>query len=489
MNKELVTELFKRTFLFICFISILIFLVVIQCSINGTQGLTESLSEPLNGKLLEIYSFIVSLLSLFGIYFAIIQFAVEMSSKNNTFFGINYARVILESSYLIKFLKSKVFYILLGLLTILPVVYKVFNDYLLINLHNSLRIESFTKVISYSWNSIALILLLIFVISLYIGFSKIWDIATTNDLHKNQKCYNKIKYIVSLFYEEYIESEEEKYGADALDIFFYRISDLIYKFEASNNEPDYFLNNLLANIDFKNIKRKDEFIGRYLDFINNENMKLIPLDENMNFNYTFLTKIGENANLNYVYKGTSIFSKIQTSLNNQDTIGADSLANFIKVVFNQCSFKMTNDLVDLYLNKCSSIIPLEISLLQLGNICKKDIKENIDIYSNLFKIWIKLFIQYEHKQIELIFPENGQISLPREYIYLPVFENIFVYASIFYKNNNPNSKILKNLYNSLDKICKAIYDGELEMGNSNIDEVNKDLYTKLARNYNDILSS
>ena len=46
--------------------------------------------------------------------------------------------------------------------------------------------------------------------------------------------------------------------------------------------------------------------------------------------------------------GTSIFDKIQTSLNNQDTIISDSLANFIKVVFNQCSFKMTNDLVDLY---------------------------------------------------------------------------------------------------------------------------------------------
>lgn len=85
MNKELITELFKRIFLFICFISILIFLVVIQYFINGTQGLTESLSKPLDGNLLEIYSFIVSLLSLFGIYFAIIQFAVEMSSNNNTF--------------------------------------------------------------------------------------------------------------------------------------------------------------------------------------------------------------------------------------------------------------------------------------------------------------------------------------------------------------------------------------------------------------------
>ena len=110
MNKELITELFKRIFLFICFISILIFLVVIQYFINGTQGLTESLSKPLDGNLLEIYSFIVSLLSLFGIYFAIIQFAVEMSSNNNTFFGINYARVILESSYLIKFLKSNGFF-------------------------------------------------------------------------------------------------------------------------------------------------------------------------------------------------------------------------------------------------------------------------------------------------------------------------------------------------------------------------------------------
>lgn len=489
MNKELVTKLFKRISLFICFISILIFLVVIQYSINGTQGLTESLSEPLNGKLLEIYSFIVSLLSLFGIYFAIIQFAVEMSSNNNTFFGINYARVIIESSYLIKFLKSKLFYILLGLLTILPVIYKVFKDYLLMILNNSLRMEVFTKIISYSWNSIALILLLIFVISLYVGFSKIWDITTTNDLHKNQKCYNEVKYIVSLFYEEYKEFEEEEYGADALDIFFYRILDLVYRFGESNNEPDYFLNNLLANIDLKNIKRKDEFIGRYLDFINNENMKLIPLDENMNLNYTFLTKIGENANLNYVYMGTSIFSKIQTSLNNQDTIGADSLANFIKVVFNQCSYKMINDLVDIYLNKCSLIIPLEISLLQLGDTVHKDINEQIDLYSNLFNIWIKLFSKYEHQQIELLFPENGKISLPRKYTYLSVYKNIFVYAAIYYKKNNPDSKILNTLCNSLDTDSKAIYDGELEMGNSVIDVIKKDLYTKLVHNYIDFLSN
>ncbi|EHG11397.1 hypothetical protein HMPREF9682_01793 [Streptococcus intermedius F0395] len=489
MNKELITELFKRIFLFICFISILIFLVVIQYFINGTQGLTESLSKPLDGNLLEIYSFIVSLLSLFGIYFAIIQFAVEMSSNNNTFFGINYARVILESSYLIKFLKSKLFYILLGLLTILPVIYKVFKDYLLIILHNSLRMESFTRIISYSWNSIALILLLVFVISLYVGFSKIWNITANNDLHKHQKCYNKVKYIVSQLYEEYIASEEEKYGPDPLDIFFYSISDLIYKFEESNNEPDYFLNNLLENIDFKNIKRKDEFIGRYLDFVNNKNMKLIPLDENMDYNYTFLRKIGENANLNYVYMGTSIFDKIQTSLNNQDTIRSDSLADFIKAIFNQCSYKMTNDLVNIYLNKCSLIIPLEISLLQLGDTNHEDINEYIDIYSKLFNIWIKLFSQHEQKQIELLFPENGQVSLPREYTYLSVYKNIFVYASIYYKNNNPNSKILKYLYNSLGKICKAIYDGELEMGNSDIDEVNKDLYAKLVRNYSDILSS
>ena len=349
--------------------------------------------------------------------------------------------------------------------------------------------EVFTKIISYSWNSIALILLLIFVISLYVGFSKIWDITTTNDLHKNQKCYNEVKYIVSLFYEEYKEFEEEEYGADALDIFFYRILDLVYRFGESNNEPDYFLNNLLANIDLKNIKRKDEFIGRYLDFINNENMKLIPLDENMNLNYTFLTKIGENANLNYVYMGTSIFSKIQTSLNNQDTIGADSLANFIKVVFNQCSYKMTNDLVDIYLNKCSLIIPLEISLLQLGDTVHKDINEQIDLYSNLFNIWIKLFSKYEHQQIELLFPENGKISLPRKYTYLSVYKNIFVYAAIYYKKNNPDSKILNTLCNSLDTDSKAIYDGELEMGNSVIDVIKKDLYTKLVHNYIDFLSN
>ena len=150
---------------------------------------------------------------------------------------------------------------------------------------------------------------------------------------------------------------------------------------------------------------------------------------------------------------------------------------------------MTNDLVDIYLNKCSLIIPLEISLLQLGDSVHKDINEQIDLYSNLFNIWIKLFSKYEHQQIELLFPENGKISLPRKYTYLSVYKNIFVYAAIYYKKNNPDSKILNTLCNSLDTDSKAIYDGELEMGNSVIDVIKKDLYTKLVRNYIDFLSN
>ena len=68
-------------------------------------------------------------------------------------------------------------------------------------------------------------------------------------------------------------------------------------------------------------------------------------------------------------------------------------------------------------------------------------------------------------------------------------KNIFAYAAIYYKKNNPDSKILNTLCNSLDTDSKAIYDGELEMGNSVIDMIKKDLYTKLVRNYIDFLSN
>lgn len=478
----------------------LIILIILQYSIDSrqilttddskpsVQLLTNTLSESLDGKLLDVYSFITSLLSLFGIYFAIIQFVVEMSSQNNTFFAVNYVRVVLDESNVVKILKSKFFYGLLGLLVILPVIYRVFKDYLVIILSKKSNIVTSAKVIVYGWNSIVLLLLLIFIISLYIGFSKIWDITTTPDIEKRKKCYNKIEFLLSLLFDNYKNYEENEYGPDSLNIFFDRVLDMNSRMRSDNNEQSYFLSNLLAKVDFKEVKRKDEFISRYLDIVNTENVKLIPIEgDDKAYYYPFLDKISENAKLD---KETSTFNKVHTFLNKQDEIIPYRLADFIINIFNQCSYEMVKDLVCIYLNKCKCNEPLLVRLLRLGSKGeRKDFEDNIGTYFKVFYIWVELFSQYEKNKIELIFPENGILNLKRSGDYIYLSNNIFVYASIYYKNKKPNSKILKNLYNSLNKIGKAYYDGELEMTNDEISEVNKDIYDKLVRNYEDTLSS
>ena len=494
MEKEHVWELLKKVSLPVFFFAILIILTFFQYSVSDTQKIAELLSKPLDENLINIYSFIVSLLSLFGIYFAIIQFAVEMSSQNNTFYGVNYVRLVLDDSYTVNFLKSKFFYSLLGLLVTLPVIYKVLKYQSQIILNNNSIITSFIKLIVSIWNSIGLLLILIFVLSLNIGFSKVWNISSTPENEKSIKCYNKIEDLISLMFKHYKKFEEYEYGPDYLDIIFDQILDLANRFGNVNYERGYFLNNLLAKVDFKDIKRKDEFISRYLDILNNENVQLIPIEDTENrlyYCYTLLDKISENADLNYVYKEISVFSRIQIFLNQQDNIIPYLLAEFIKNIFNQTSYEMLNGLVKTYLNKCEFITPLEVKLLELGNYSKifieGDIKENIDknkdVYSNLFKIWINLFTQYEHKQIDLVFPEKGILENKRSGIYLITDLNIFLYACIYYKKRNPKSDILKELNESLDERSKSYYVGKFEMGNSDLDYVREDIYSMLVENY------
>ena len=47
---------------------------------------------------IEIYSFIVSVLSLFRVYFAIIQFSLQMKGDRNIYFGIDYVSYLQNNS-------------------------------------------------------------------------------------------------------------------------------------------------------------------------------------------------------------------------------------------------------------------------------------------------------------------------------------------------------------------------------------------------------
>lgn len=156
------------------------------------HGKIEMLSKTLDGTLLDLYSFIISLLSLYGIYLALIQFAIERSSRDNTYFAVNYVRVTLEESYVFKFIKSTIFYISLFFLVAIPIIYKlnikVYINFCIISMY-------FNELILYFWNAIAFLLILVFIISLNFGFTKIWDISYNNEDKKRLKCYEKLIFL------------------------------------------------------------------------------------------------------------------------------------------------------------------------------------------------------------------------------------------------------------------------------------------------------
>ena len=74
---------------------------------------------------IEIYSFIVSVLSLFGVYFAIIQFSLQMKGDKNIYFGIDYVSYLQKSSQIYQFSTSNTFFTSLLLFVTLPIISKL----------------------------------------------------------------------------------------------------------------------------------------------------------------------------------------------------------------------------------------------------------------------------------------------------------------------------------------------------------------------------
>lgn len=199
----------------ILYLLITIFLICSQKHLGNLKIFSIKFSEILDGSFLDVYSFVISLLSLYGIYLALIQFVVEISSKDNTYFAVNYARRSLEESYVFRFLRSNLFYIYLISLAVLPTIYKLKINYYIDFLNIAIN-----ELIAYFWNAIAILLILIFIISLNFGFTKIWDISYKNVDKKRMKCYETIDFFINLIFEIYIINEEVEYGVDGLDIFF-----------------------------------------------------------------------------------------------------------------------------------------------------------------------------------------------------------------------------------------------------------------------------
>ena len=470
----------KKIEIFI-FVLITIFLVCSQKFLGKIEMLSKTFLETLDGTLLELYSFIISLLSLYGIYLALIQFVVEISSRDNTYFAVNYARVTLEESYVFKFLKSKLFYIYLFSLVATPIIYKLSVNICINHFNISLN-----ELIIYFWNATVFLLILIFIISLNFGFTKIWDISYNNENKKRIKCYEIINFFIVQAFELYIINEEEKYGIDSLDVFFNHVLDFKARFKENKVEVNYFMNNFLENCEISNIKRKEEFFNRYIDTLINEHVELLYNDRISEVDCPLFTIIDKLSN-SYIDEETTIFqkyfSKVYDFLNNQDEIVSSCFARFILEKPNKYDYKMINKLVDLYINKCKYIETFEKVLLYKGSIYKIDTEDEFLKCSKLFYIWIKLFTESENEKIKLVFPVRGYFELDsfRNYEHLAI--NLYSYAAIYYLINNPTTTIFKEIYYSLRDDDRNLYDNNFKKDYSYAYSVDINIYNKLVNEY------
>lgn len=465
----------------IVFIIIMIFLIIAQNHLSEKRTLPNDTFKTLEGSLLELYSFIISLLSLYGIYFALIQFVIDISSNNNIFFGVNYARRILEESYIFRFLRSKLFYIYLVCLVVLPIIYKLNLNYL----SNFLSID-LNKFIVYFWNATVFFLTLAFVISLNFGFTKIWDISTNNTDNKRWKCYETTNFFITKSFDLYLVNEDNNLLNVSLDLFFDQVLDFKNRFKENEYEENYFMNNFLKNCNISKIKQKEEFFSRYMDILIEERVKLVYNEQKLGVDYPLFTII-ENLGKNNIDKDTSIFqkhfSKVCEFLNNQDRIFSYRFAKFILDMYSHCDYKMISELLNLYINKCDHIKMFEQQLFHAGSTSRLGQKDEFIKYTKIFHTWIELFTKYENEKIELILPINGYLYFDKNENYEYSYENIYGYAAIYYLMSNPNSLIFKELYQSLNEIEKFSYDINLKTENILYSVIKKDLYIKLANEY------
>lgn len=461
----------------IVYVLITIFLI---CS-QKYLGNFKIFSEILDGSSLDVYSLVISLLSLYGIYLTLIQFVVEMSSRDNTYFAVNYARRSLEESYVFRFLRSKLFYIYLILLAVLPAIYKLKINYYIDCL--SLDISA---LIAYFWNATAILLILIFIISLNIAFTKIWDISYKNVDKKRMKCYETINFFMSQIFELYIIDEEVEYGIDSLDIFFDHVLDFKTRFKENKFEENYFMNHFLENCKIDEIKRKEDFFNRLMEILVSEHVELIYNEKLTEVDYPLFTVI-QNLGNSHIDEKTTIFqknfSKVYEFLNNQETIIPVCFSNFIIDMLDQFEYEHINKILYLYMNKCKYIDILEYRLMLKDRIIGRDNEEILSKDVKMFYIWIKLFTEYEKEKVKLTLPINGSFYLNKCKNDFPLYSNIYNYAAMYYLNCNPTSIILKEIYYSLSEFFRDSYYNNFK---TVIFDKHLKIYTKLVNEYEKI---
>lgn len=351
---------------------------------------------------IEIYSFIVSVLSLFGVYFAIIQFSLQMKGDKNIFFGIDYVSYLQKSSQIYQFSTSNTFFASLFIFVTIPIIYKlVFLSALL------------EKI----WSSICLFLLCLFIILLYEGLNQILKITDENKTKKQDVIYNeKVQNAIEMLQSLYKKQNEGMPESSIIQYFFMRIkyeTNIIIKSNSINSEFEkhYYLNYLLYSLDEKckiSSKYIVDFLRRYLNILNEYEIELI-FDSKDTFIYYYplldwLTSMHEKIeNNNDILK--EYINELYVFLKKQKNIEAPLLIQFVlnnPYLFLKVDLQQLKNFLDLIMGLNSfNIEELEYQLFNLGkceDFCESDSSKLV------CRVWNYLFEKYDQGAIDLLLP-------------------------------------------------------------------------------------
>lgn len=415
----------------------------------------------LDKDLFTIYSLIAGILSLFGIFYAFFQFAIDRKEKNEQFFGINYFSKELNNSFIFNFSRSRALFSLLVLFSLLPILYKLYD----------------IQIIAYLWASTFVLVIMLF---LFVLFGAIEFIVKSSNIDYDTKrisCLTIKQDEIADNYKMLLKNNKlpEKTFATLLA---YSIDQSLQNIE-EKIERNIFLNHIIEKIPFDTQTINQEFLNEFFNqiisiYINND-IPLIFSKSNGSFIYPFLEKI------------TCVQNKMP--LSNKIIGYQNNLLNLIKKEKNNIMLPLLIDFIlrnikwldfqeSINLLEIVSTIPgydeseLIFQLLNQGKLL--DIDPKIDRrQKRIILLWHEFFKNtlILNKKVKL--PHNGYISyldgygeeIPFETLY-----NLFSIAVITYLLKNKLKNVeQQRLLETLDDECKKLYKNINNEEESNID--------------------
>ena len=343
--------------------------------------------------ILEVYPLIIGTYSMYAIYFSCIQFIIQLKYENNTFFGINYVSKKLEELSVIKFSRTKYFFLLLVLYGGLPIIF------------------NYGLMFIQLWMSVLFAIITLFIYILYKGVNLLFEITDDKIILKRNYCLKKVIEEINDNLERLnkkysrIEYSKEIKGS----LYEREVESIIYIYLKSfeNKEEKEFLYNILLNkVCINKEFITESFYSRYFNRILEENINLIVIREEtiekslISFSYPLL-EIFANYD-----KSDKLFEIILKILKNNKDIDPLVFLAFVFKIINKYTYEKVKELLDVIkvlkrynINSvnCIGLNPEELLLsellyrLFLNGVESNKGEVNSLKEVNIKKIWSELF--------------------------------------------------------------------------------------------------